>query len=147
MLVPLGVAPWLLGYAGAVYGVVALVGGAVMVALALRLSTARPRAAQSRQQAAVRLLDPLSVRAVCRAPGRARLAGAARPVRRHDDGDVMNDRSRNRASCSPRSRSARRRARSIAIALSLGALVVLFYVVTLVKGPGVLDAAAMMSRR
>ncbi len=31
-----------------------------------------------------------------------------------------------------------RRARSIAIAVSLGALVVLFYVMTLVKGPGVL---------
>jgi hypothetical protein len=30
-----------------------------------------------------------------------------------------------------------RRARSIAIAVSLGALVVLFYIVTLVKGPGV----------
>ena len=34
----------------------------------------------------------------------------------------------------------RRRARSIAIALALGALVVLFYVVTVVKlGPGVLN--------
>jgi len=32
----------------------------------------------------------------------------------------------------------RRRARSIAIALSLGVLVILFYVVTLVKGPAVL---------
>jgi predicted nucleic acid-binding Zn ribbon protein len=32
-----------------------------------------------------------------------------------------------------------RRARSIAIALALGALVVLFYVVTLVKGPAVLN--------
>jgi len=31
-----------------------------------------------------------------------------------------------------------RRARSIAIALALGVLVVLFYIVTLVKGPGVL---------
>jgi hypothetical protein len=31
-----------------------------------------------------------------------------------------------------------RRARSIAIALSLGALVILFYIVTLVKGPGAL---------
>jgi hypothetical protein len=31
-----------------------------------------------------------------------------------------------------------RRARSIAIALALGVLAVLFYVVTLVKGPGVL---------
>ena len=33
----------------------------------------------------------------------------------------------------------RRRARSIAIALSLGILVVLFYLVTLVKGPMVLN--------
>ena len=32
-----------------------------------------------------------------------------------------------------------RRARSIAIELALGALVILFYVVTLVKGPGVLN--------
>ena len=31
-----------------------------------------------------------------------------------------------------------RRSRSIAIAVSLGVLVVLFYIVTLVKGPGVL---------
>jgi len=33
----------------------------------------------------------------------------------------------------------RRRMRSIALALVLGALVVLFYVVTLVKGPGILN--------
>ena len=33
----------------------------------------------------------------------------------------------------------RRRARSIAIALALGVLVMLFYAVTLVKGPGVLN--------
>jgi hypothetical protein len=33
----------------------------------------------------------------------------------------------------------RRRSRSIAIALALAALVILFYVVTLVKGPGVLN--------
>ena len=32
-----------------------------------------------------------------------------------------------------------RRSRSIALALVLGALVVLFYVVTLVKGPGILN--------
>ena len=32
----------------------------------------------------------------------------------------------------------RRRARSIAIAVSLGVIVVLFYLVTLVKGPAVL---------
>jgi hypothetical protein len=33
----------------------------------------------------------------------------------------------------------RRRTRSIAIALALAALVVLFYIVTLVKGPAVLN--------
>lgn len=33
----------------------------------------------------------------------------------------------------------RRRSRSIAIAFSLVALVVLFYVVTLIKGPGILN--------
>ena len=33
----------------------------------------------------------------------------------------------------------KRRARSIAIAIALGVLVVLFYAVTLVKGPGVLN--------
>jgi hypothetical protein len=33
----------------------------------------------------------------------------------------------------------RRRSRSIAIALALGILVILFYVVTLVKGPAVLN--------
>ena len=33
----------------------------------------------------------------------------------------------------------KRRARSIAIAIALGALVILFYIVTLVQGPGVLN--------
>ncbi len=33
----------------------------------------------------------------------------------------------------------RRRARSVAIAVSLGVLVVLFYLVTLVKGPGMMQ--------
>ena len=37
ILAPLGAAPWLLGYAGALYGVVALAAGAAMVALALRV--------------------------------------------------------------------------------------------------------------
>jgi heme o synthase len=37
ILAPLGVAPWLLGYAGALYGVVAVLAGALMIALALRI--------------------------------------------------------------------------------------------------------------
>jgi hypothetical protein len=56
--------------------------------------------------------------------------------------NAMNDISRERKSPSgirlTEQQQRARRARSIAIALSLGALVVLFYIVTLVKGPGVL---------
>jgi protoheme IX farnesyltransferase len=37
VLVPLGVAPWILGFAGMLYGVVAVVTGAMMLALALRV--------------------------------------------------------------------------------------------------------------
>jgi protoheme IX farnesyltransferase len=37
ILVPLGIAPWLLGYTGPIYGVVATVGGAIMLALAIRI--------------------------------------------------------------------------------------------------------------
>jgi heme o synthase len=37
ILAPLGAAPWYLGYAGALYGVVALLAGAAMIGLALRL--------------------------------------------------------------------------------------------------------------
>jgi heme o synthase len=37
LLAPLGASPWLLGYAGAAYGIVAVAGGAVVVALALRI--------------------------------------------------------------------------------------------------------------
>ncbi|MGB7101443.1 MAG: heme o synthase, partial [Xanthobacteraceae bacterium] len=37
ILAPLGAAPWFLGYAGAVYGIVAVATGAAIVALAIRL--------------------------------------------------------------------------------------------------------------
>jgi heme o synthase len=37
ILAPLGVAPWLLGYAGPLYGVVAVIAGAAMIVLALRI--------------------------------------------------------------------------------------------------------------
>ena len=45
----------------------------------------------------------------------------------HEDGIVLTE-AQKRA----------RRSRSIAIAVALGALVILFYIMTLVKGPGVL---------
>ena len=67
ILVPLGIAPWTLGYAGLLYGRWAA-SGAVMLALALRCARRATRFA--RQQASFRLLDPLSVPGVCRAAGR-----------------------------------------------------------------------------
>jgi len=48
MLAPLGIAPWLAGYAGALYGVVALVAGAVIVALALQVMRERELVAAKR---------------------------------------------------------------------------------------------------
>ena len=49
LLVPVGAAPWLLGYADAVYGVTALIGGGLMVAFSWRLFAegAGARAAQT----------------------------------------------------------------------------------------------------
>jgi protoheme IX farnesyltransferase len=41
VLVPIGAAPWLLGYVDAIYGATALVAGALMVALAWRVRNAR----------------------------------------------------------------------------------------------------------
>ena len=48
VLAPVGVSPWLLGYAGVAYGAVAAIGGALMVALALRLYRAPSEAAAKR---------------------------------------------------------------------------------------------------
>jgi protoheme IX farnesyltransferase len=44
LLAPLGVAPWLLGYAGLSYGIVAVATGAIMIALALRVRAEEDRA-------------------------------------------------------------------------------------------------------
>jgi protoheme IX farnesyltransferase len=53
ILAPIGVAPWPLGFAGAVYGLVAIAAGLTMTALAWRLRTAAP--GQPTDQAAKRL--------------------------------------------------------------------------------------------
>ncbi len=55
LLAPLGAAPWFFGFAGPLYGVVAAVGGAVMVALALRILREQSHAA-SRQMFAFSIL-------------------------------------------------------------------------------------------
>ena len=51
---------------------------------------------------------------------------------------VMDDRQKDEGVVLTEAQKRARRSRSIAIALALAALVVLFYVMTLVKGPGVL---------
>ena len=56
LLAPLGAAPWLLGYAGMLYGVVALAAGAVMIALALRLRAEQRGHAASKQMFAFSIL-------------------------------------------------------------------------------------------
>ena len=55
-------------------------------------------------------------------------------------GGVMDERSSDDGIVLTEEQKRRRRARSVAIALALGALALLFYVVTIVKlGPGVLN--------
>jgi protoheme IX farnesyltransferase len=50
LLAPLGVTPWLLGYAGLSYGIVALAAGAIMIALALRVHAEEERAHTASKQ-------------------------------------------------------------------------------------------------
>ncbi len=56
ILAPLGAAPWFLGYAGAVYGIVAVVAGAAIVALAFRLRAERNGHTASKQMFAFSIL-------------------------------------------------------------------------------------------
>ncbi|HEX4408031.1 MAG TPA: heme o synthase [Xanthobacteraceae bacterium] len=49
VLAPLGLAPWLLGFAGLAYGITALVTGAVMIVLALRIRAEREGHAACKQ--------------------------------------------------------------------------------------------------
>ena len=67
LLVAVAVAPWPLGYFDAVYGVVSIVARRRhAVARHPRLSPARRARGAACHAPAVRVLDPLSVRAVCR---------------------------------------------------------------------------------
>jgi heme o synthase len=49
ILAPLGVAPWLMGFAGPLYGIASIAGGAAMIALALRVHAERHGHAASKQ--------------------------------------------------------------------------------------------------
>ncbi|HWX82469.1 MAG TPA: heme o synthase [Xanthobacteraceae bacterium] len=56
ILAPLGVAPWLLGYAGVFYGIASIATGAAMIALALRVRAERQGYAASKQMFAFSIL-------------------------------------------------------------------------------------------
>jgi protoheme IX farnesyltransferase len=56
ILAPLGVTPWLLGYAGPIYGVAALAVGGIMIALALRVRAERSGHTASKQMFAFSIL-------------------------------------------------------------------------------------------
>jgi protoheme IX farnesyltransferase len=57
ILVPLGIAPWLLGYAGALYGITAVAAGAIMMALGCQvLREQRPAERASRNLFAFSIL-------------------------------------------------------------------------------------------
>jgi heme o synthase len=56
LLAPLGVAPWLMGYAGLAYGVAAVAGGAIMIALALRILAEKEGFRASKQMFAFSIL-------------------------------------------------------------------------------------------
>jgi protoheme IX farnesyltransferase len=58
LLLPIGAAPWVMGYADAIYGVIALVAGGVMVALALRV---RAEGAGARADQAAKRLFAYSI--------------------------------------------------------------------------------------
>ena len=56
LLAPLGVAPWLLGFAGPLYGVAAVAAGAIMIALALRVHAEESGNAACKQMFAFSIL-------------------------------------------------------------------------------------------
>ena len=134
VLAPIGASPWLFGYAGLAYGIVAMLGGAAMIALSWQLWRApSDRLAKRLFTFSIlylfvlfaALLAERGVGRPARPCVRMRLAMAEKP----EPGIVLTD-----------AQKRQRRNRSIAIALTLGALVLLIYAVTVVKlGPGVLN--------
>jgi protoheme IX farnesyltransferase len=115
VLVAVAFAPWPLGYFDAVYGVTSLILGGGMLALAVNVYRHRQGSEALRATSAPS----------CPWSGRGRVKAMADKQERN--GIVLTD-----------AQKKSRRQRSIAIALALGVLVILFFAVTMVKGPAVL---------
>ena len=81
LLVPLALSPAVIGFAGGLYALLAIVLGAIFLALALSVyRTTRGTRGRSRRQATLRLLDSLSVRALRHASHRTRHGSMARLI-------------------------------------------------------------------
>ncbi len=118
LLVPLGIAPWPLGFAGALYGATAVVTGAIMVLLAFQvLRERRPAERACRHLFAFSIL--YLVPAVRGTAGRPRLGRAARPVGGMSDGIAMNEPVKDEGVVLTEAQKRARRSRSIAIGLAL----------------------------
>ncbi len=129
-----GVLPWVLGYASPLYGAAAAVLGAgfVMACLA-RAHHGRDGRRDEAGQGAVRLLASLPVRHFRRL--------SCRQHRRAHRGGSMNKMDQEFVTLTDAQKKARR-SRSIAIGLSLAALVLIFYLATIIKmGPAFFDRA------
>src|SRR5947209_1867357 len=102
------------------------------------LPSSRGRRGLARDEKTVRVLDLLSVCAVCDAADRS--AGPRHRALGRVGGawPAMDDKQEPKGIVLTEAQKKSRRERSIAIALALGVLVALFFAVTMVKGPAVL---------
>jgi heme o synthase len=139
VLVAVAFAPWPLGYFDAVYGVTSLVLGAGMLALAINVYRHRVGGQAARATRRLfafsivylfALFATLLLEVVVHALAPSIWYGA--------HGERMDDKPKPNGIVLTEAQQKSRRRRSIAIALALGVLVVLFFAVTIVKGPAVL---------
>ena len=132
-LVAAGLLPAIMGFAGPGYAIAAVLAGASMVASAWNLYRRREGKAAD---AAARKLFGLSILYLTILFAHAARRAGGRPPPRRDAGMIQERGGIVLSEIEKR----RRRQRSIALALVLGALVVLFYAVTIVKQGAALDA-------
>ncbi len=141
LLAPLGVTPWLLGYAGPTYGIAAAAVGAIMVALALRVRAERGGHAASKQMFAFSILYLFLLFAMLLVD--RNVGTGVRPYRAMTTvSDPVDDFTKRFMGDPPppqpgmkltEQQLRARRARSIAIALALGAFVIVIFLVTIVR--------------
>ena len=138
VLAPLGVVPWFTGMGGALYGVAAAIARrrGLLVPAARVYSIRDGAAGEQARDGAVRLFDPLSVRAVRPCSSWSMASASSRGG--GYEGMTMAENPAPPALTPAQLRN--RRLRNIAIGLAVAFLAALFYAITIVKiGPNVLQ--------